>query len=74
MAVIHHPVVLDIPFLSSFSAKAKISYLPAVTVSKDLINEIASLSSVSSFIAAAGIPEIAVDALELTTSSVSEIS
>ena len=45
VAVIHHPAVLDIPFLSSFSAKAKISYLSEVTVSKDpLINEIASLS------------------------------
>ena len=66
---------LDIPFLSSFSAKAKISYLSAVTVSKDpLINEIASLSSAPSFRAAACIPESAVDALQLAISSVSEIS
>ena len=36
VAVIHHPAVLDIPFLSSFSAKAKISYLSAVKYQKIL--------------------------------------
>ena len=75
VAVIHHPAVLDIPILSSFSAKVKISYLSAVTTSKDaLINEIASLSSAPSFSAAVCIPESAVDALRLAISSVLEIS
>ena len=73
--MIHHPAVLDIPFLSSFSAKAKISYLSAVTYSKDpLIKEIVSLSSAPSFRAAVGIPESAVDVLQLAISLDSEIS
>ena len=35
VAIIHHPAVLDIPFLQEFRTKAKLSYLSAVTLSTD---------------------------------------
>ena len=45
VAVLHHPAVLNIPFLEDFSTKAKLTYLSAVTLSPDpLIKEIASLA------------------------------
>ena len=67
VAVIHHPAVMDIPFLPSFSAKAKISYLSSITLSKDpLVNEIASLSNAPSFKAAMGVPEDAVNVIGIS--------
>ena len=47
MTVLHHPAVLNIPFLESYSTAAKLPYLSAVTVSDDPL--IASLHSSSAF-------------------------
>ena len=46
VAIIHHPAVLDIPFLQEFRTKAKLSYLTsAVALSVNpLIAEISSLA------------------------------
>ena len=45
VAIIHHPAVLDIPFLQEFRTKAKLSYLSAVTLSANpLIAEISFLA------------------------------
>ena len=75
VAVLHHPSVLNIPFLDSYSTAAKLSYLSAVTVSEDpLIKEIASLYSSSAFQKNYKIPSTAVDALSLAKDSVSDIN
>ena len=50
VAVVHHPAVLDIPFLHEYRTKAKLTYLSAVTLSSDpLIAEISSLALSNSF-------------------------
>ena len=50
VAIIHHPAVLDNPFLQEFRTKAKLSYLSVVTLSADpLIAEISSLPPPAQF-------------------------
>ena len=57
VAVLHHPTILDIPFLSDFNTKAKLSYLSSVCLSPDhLINEISSITLSNSFMEELGIP------------------
>ena len=57
VAVLHHPTILDIPFLSDFNTKAKLSYLSSVCLSPDpLINEISSIALSNSFMEEHGIP------------------
>ena len=65
VAVIHHPSILNIPFLSDYSTKAKLSFLSAVTTSK--IEKIALSPSLS---AAQGMLEVVGDVLSLAIESV----
>ena len=75
MAVLHHPAVLNIPFLESYSTAAKLSYLSAVTVSDDpLIEEIASLHSSSAFQKDNSVSPATVNALSLAKNSLADIN
>ena len=75
VAVLHHPDVLNIPFLSSYRTKAKLTYLSSVIMSRDpLIEEIADLSTTAISMKHIGIPKDAKDALHLGIESVEEIS
>lgn len=75
VAVIHHPSILNIPFLEDYSSKAKLSFLAAVTISKDpLIEEISDLALSLSFRSAQGIRDCVGDALSLAISSVESIN
>ena len=50
VAVLHHPAIMDIPFLSDFNTKAKLSYLSSVHLSPDpLIEEISSITLANTF-------------------------
>ena len=71
-AVLHHPAVLDIPFLSDYSLKAKLNYLSSISLSEDpLIKEIASCSLSSSAIGSSG--EMAAT-LQLAINSVESVN
>ena len=75
MAVLHHPSVLNIPFLDSFSSAAKLSYLSAVSTSDDpLIKEISSLHSTPMFQKDNKISSATVTALSIAKNSVSDIN
>ena len=75
VAVLHHPDVLGILFLINYSTKAKLSYLSAVTVSKDpVVEEIATLSSSPAFTRNVNIPVSAGDVLQLAVGSIKEIN
>ena len=57
VAVLHHPVILDIPFLSDYNTKVKLSYLSSVCLSPDpFIEELSSIALSSSFMTENGIP------------------
>ena len=57
VAVLHHPVILDIPFFSDYNTKAKLSYLSSVCLSPDpFIEELSSIAHSSSFMTENGIP------------------
>ena len=67
--------LIIIPFLESYSTAAKLSYLPAVTMSDDpLIEEIASLHSSSAFQKDNGVSPATVNALSLAKNSLSDIN
>ena len=75
VAVIHHPSVLNIPTLESYSTSAKISYLAAVTVSPDpMIQEISHIALSSNFGLAHEIPDMAREALIVATESIESIN
>lgn len=75
MAVLHHPAVLDIPFLESYSTAAKLFYLSAVSVSDNpLIKEITFLHSSSAFQKEVGITLATTNALLLAKESLSDIN
>ena len=75
MAVIHHPVVLNIPTLENRSTSAKISYLAAVMLSPDpVIKEISGTALSNSFGRAHGISDCARDALSTAIRSIESIN
>ena len=74
VAVIHHPSILNIPFLSDYSTKAKLSFLSAVTTSKDPLIEIASVALSPSLSAAQCMLEVVGDVLSLAIESVEAIN
>ena len=75
VAVIHHPSVLNIQTLESYSTSAKISYLAAVTISPDpMIKEISHIALSNNFGLAHGISDIAREALVMATESIEVIN
>ena len=75
MAVLHHLDVLNIPFLSSYKTKTKLTYLSSFVMARDsLIEEIADLSTTATSMKDIGIPKAVKDAIDLGIESVEEIS
>ena len=75
VAVIHHPSVLNIPRLESYSTSAKISYHAAVTISPDpMIQDISHIALSSNFGLAHEIPDMAREALIVATESIESIN
>ena len=74
VAVLHHPSVLDIPFLDDFSTKAKLTFLSAATISRDpLIEEIASIALSDNMQSVLSSSKSARDVLNLAIESVESI-
>ena len=75
VTVLHHPSVLDIPYLEDFSTKAKLTYLSAVTVSHDpLVEEIASLDLSPHMRSALGSSKATEDVLRWAIDSIESIN
>ena len=75
MAVLHDPDVLNIPFLSSYRAKAKLTYLSSIVTSRVLlIEEMADLISSATSMKDIGIPKPAKDALRPAIQSMEKVN
>ena len=75
VAVIHHPLILNIPALDSCSTSAKLFYLSAITLSPDpLIKEISHNALSVPFGRAHGIAKSARDVLRVARESLEYIS
>ena len=74
-AALHHPHVIDIPLLSEFRTKAKLTFLASISTSRDpVIMELSTLLLDRDHNRKMGIPDIASELLEKGRSSVSIIN